>query len=652
MKSQFENTKAVKLVNRRFKEASENAQPHFERFKRFDALWDGGLPDEFMAIFQQKEFQDLTHYIPPRVFEITRDFTRKVINSLFSVEPNFELGYYGQKEEHPKANSNRRLLVFQHEEPRGAHEIVMEEATQQMARYGHSVLLPEWWKDYDSFVADESGDEFHTEVSYEGPRFKVYPAYQALPSPHFDDRGHLIYCLLLEVIPFGDLLELQRKYPEKYHGVRDIKLEDINLAVVNKWSKLANVRGLETKKEEDKDIYPVFLIHYLDGKRRYVVANQKYEIANYSEPDRSAGLGLIWQPLIKKQGTVFGKGLVEVIEDALYEAFEKRWSRLNRQKRLLNPGGVTTEDQAPSLLQAGAGRLTKVVGDIANYKFYEDRGLALNAAELEEEGIILTEIKRAVGYEDIAVGYRPQQKATATRDIQLTEEAAENTRFTLRRFESIQKGIIRKELQLNRQFLPFPLPLDYERAGINIKRSDIDTNWTIRPLGVSEALSRPIMQKVFDMIIERLTSLPPHILAKLEITWYELILSYLNAFRPHIRNIDKILIDPEISMMWIEKENVLLSQGVSVPVDPREDHQKHLFAEESGHIVFMNQLIEAGAPKEELMSFQEHIAEHQANLIVEKQGGENGEMGAGNVTSLTEETPGNLLKPILSGNMG
>jgi len=653
MTTQFENTKWVKLVNRRFKEADENAQSHFLKFQRFDALWDGRLPNEFMAIFQQPEFRDLTHYIPPKVFQLVRDFARKVLNTLFSVEPNFELDHWPKEEEHPKAQGNRDLIIFQHEEERGDHYGVMEDAAYQMARYGHCVILPEWWKDFEPLVPEEDdSNKFRTELSYEGPRFQVYPAYQALPSPHFGEKEQLAYCLLLEVIPFGDLLEKQKKSPDKYHGVRDIKVQDINLSVVNKWTKLATVEKLDTTKPEDKDLYPVFLIHYLDGERRITVANQKYEISNYADPDRSPGPGVIWSRLVKKEGTVFGKGIIEIIEDALYEAFEKRWNRLNRQKRLNVPGGVTTEDEAPSLLEAGAGRLTKVKGKIENYKFFtEHQGLTLNEMELREESIILDEIKRTVGYEDIAVGYRPEEKATATRDIVLKEEAGENTRYTLNRFEKIQKMIIRKELCLNRQFLLSPLPLDYQRAGIDINRSDILTNWTIRPLGISEAISRPIMQKVFDMIVERLVSLPPDIRMNLDIDYYELIVSYLNAFRPYIRNADKILRDPEKVMIPIEKENVLLSQGYPVPVDPREDHQKHLFAKEGGHVAFMNELKAAGAPEEQLRPLMEHIAEHYANLMVQKEGVTGGKLASGTSAGFNEESVGNLFKQILPGNV-
>lgn len=608
------DTEGVDIVKRRYEEAEEHARPHFARFQRYDALWDGNLPDKFLAIFQQAEYRDLTHYIPPKAFETCRNLARKIFLAMHSVDPNFELGFFGEEHDHPLAAKNRQLLIFQNDPERGDLESVMDEAITEQVRYGHVAMLPEWHKQIDRLAMDDDGKFVDLPV-YEGPRFRVYPAYQALPSPQYDSEGRLKWCVLIDIPTMAELEGWQKLYPKKYSGVEHIEVGTFPLAKANKFITQTQISKLDSTKPEDKKLWPVFIQHYLSGDERIVVANEKWEIARYPNPDRTKKIGVLWQPFIRKKDTTFGKGIFEIIEDSLYESFERRWGRLNRIKLGMNPGGFTTEEEAPAVMSTGLSRWQRVPGKIENYKQHPT-AQALQQTELAEESLNYEDIKRAIGLEDVFAGFRPEQSGTATRDLAIREEGADALKYTMRPAAKLQREVMATELELNRQFLPKEnLPEHYVLAGIHIEPKDILTNWRIRPLGIQAAVGRAVIQKIMALVVDTLSKLPIYVRNRISINWHLLIKNWLRSMEPYIRNVDQVFPDPQLELIPIVKENAFLAQGLPVPVDPRENHERHVFDEEAGHKIWIETLKKRQMMTPEIAAVSEaHIMAHMEQI--------------------------------------
>lgn len=550
------------LLTKRFESAKTVAESKFADFQRWEDWRNCILPKEFRTLFSGKNVARPA-LVPPLIRTCLHDLRAKIVNSIFSIKPHFEL----VDERYPQEilQKNQGLLMFQFEQepisPRFRYRAKTAKQIYDFLTYGIGIKACVWRR----FENPLTGE------IYEGPGWENVSPYRFYPSPYWDSEGNLAYYFIQSVVHYQELLEKAEMGLLDSDAVGKIELQrfDEIKGKVEHYAKDVDFGSLDLTKEADKAICPVLIWSYVDKDRRIVVANEKTIIKQVENLDKSPNLGLSILNLGNADGEFYGESAIDVIEDNFIEKFHKRNQRLTAQDLSVGGQFITDDPNAPPMFEVAPGKIHKVsTGRKESYeqlKFEDstDRGLI-------EENLVTKEAKEALGLSDVFMGQSPERRETATTQLILQQNASSDLTFTVSEIEDAVV-IVDVLLMLSANAQKFPVNPPPAYRGLNVIKKDLIASVHVRPLGITQAVSRPVLVSQITGIMEQWKGIPE--IAR-DVEWHELAKRQLVALQ--FPDPERILPDPREKMIPVTKENYLMAQGVEVPVDPEENHAFHL----------------------------------------------------------------------------
>jgi len=547
-------------LTKRFESARKVAEPKFADFQRWEDWRNCILPKEFRALFSARSGRPAL--VPPLIRTCLHDLRAKITNSIFSIKPHFEL----VDERYPQEilQKNQSLLMFQFEQepisPRFRYRAKTARQIYDFLTYGIGIKACVWRR----FENPLTGE------IYEGVGWESVSPYRFYPSPYWDSEGNLAYFIIQSVVHYQELVEKAEMGLLDMDAVKVIELQRFNeiKGKVEHYASDVRFDALDLTKEADKMICPVLVWSYVDKNRRIVVANEKTIIKQVENLDKSPNLGLSILNLGNADGEFYGESYIDFIEDNFIEKFHKRNQRLTAQDLSVGGQFITDDPNAPPMFEAATGKIHKVsTGRKDSYqqlKFEDgtDKGFI-------EENLVTREIKEALGLSDVFMGQSPERRETATTQLILQQNASSDLTFTVSEIEDAVV-IVDVLLMLSQNAQKFPINPPPAYRGLDINRRDLIASAHVRPLGITQAVSRPVLASQITGIMEQWKGVPQ--IAN-GVNWMELAKRQLFALQ--FPDPEKILPDPREKLIPITKENFLIAQGVEVPIDPDEDHALH-----------------------------------------------------------------------------
>jgi len=552
---------SLDLVKKRFESAKKVAEPKFADFQRWEDWRKCILPKEFRASFSGKD-SGRPALVPPLVRTCLHDLRAKTVNSIFSIKPHFELTDKRYPQEILEKNQN--LLMFQFEQeplnPRFRYRAKVAKQVYDFLTYGIGIKAC-IWRRFENPLTGEI---------YEGAGFENVPPYRFYPSPYWDTNGNLAYYFIQSVVHYQELVEKAEMGLLDGEAVNTIQLERFQeiKSKVEHYAKDVDFNTLDLKKEADKMICPVLVWNYVDKNNRIVVANEKTIIKQVENLDKSPNLGLSILNLGNDDGEFYGESSVDFIEDNFIEKFHKRNQRLTAQDLSVGGQHITDDPNAPPMFETAPGKIHKVsMGRIENYKELKftdgtDKGLI-------EENLVTKETKESLGLSDVFMGQSPERREAATTQLILQQNASSDLTFTISEIEDAVV-IVDVLLMLSQNAQKFPVNPPPAYRGLDINQRDIIASCHVRPLGITQAISRPVLASQITGLMEQWKTIPQ--IAD-DVEWREFAQRQLVALQ--FPDPEKFFKDPTQKLIPITKENYLIAQGVQVPVDPDEDHLFH-----------------------------------------------------------------------------
>lgn len=591
------------LVKKRFESAKKVVDLKLSDFQRWEDWRNCKLPKELRSFFEG-EHKGRSALVPPTIRTMLNDLESKIVNSIFSIKPHFEL----LSEQYPQEilEKNQKLLLFQWDQepikPEARYRAKVARQVSDWLTYGIGIKACIW---------REVIDPISGELIYEGAGFDNVSPYRFYPSPYWDTEGNLAFYFIRSVVFYQNLLD-NPNFDEE--AVKGIELEQFGAVKkkVEHYAQTVDFDKLDLTSEADKMICPVLVDTYVDKNVRMTVANEKNIIKDVENWDKSPNLGLSILNVGRPEGEFYGTSVIDVIEDNFIEKFHKRNQRLDESNISIYSQFLSDDPKAPPMFKTAPGKVHKVgTGRLESYKELEFHGQADRG--FVEEQLVTKELKQALNLEDLPMGFSPERRETATTNLILNQNAASPMQYTISKIEdAVVINDVHLALAKNVQFFPANPPIAYR--GLDIEKHEIIYMVQVRPLGITQAVSRPVLASQITGLMEQWKGIDE--IAR-DVEWLELAKRQLHALQ--FPDPEKILPDPRTKMIPVTKENFLIAQGVQVPVDPDEDHMFH----DRLHEAFENGGM---LPPEFWDGMQAHRGEHQ--MYMEKQMPTQGKGGA------------------------
>jgi hypothetical protein len=502
-------------------------EPFEKRWKRFYKLYRGYR--------DPTDFPFKSNIFVPFTFSIIESVVPKMLGTLFNVRPVISVTpRHGASVE--LARLLERLLDYQLEDERLEFFNKILEFFKETAIYGTAFakIVPKFEDDEESsfsYIDIEPIDIFH-----------VFPDYRA------KSVRRMKYLIQLSYMDFDELEEMERK--GFYKNVKDVEHRVESMASVDSYKRkrLSDV-GILDEYGFDPNRRIVEVLEYWDREKIYTIGARHVVLKEENNPFNGL-IPFIMSRYCPVQHELYGIGIPEMAESLQEELNTVRNQRMDNVNIIINRMFIANKyaDIDFDQLVSYPGNVI-LTNDINAIKPLDTNDVT-KSAYLEEE-TIKRDIENATGEWGYSRGETPARRETATGIVRLQQ--ATNIRFdtVIKIIEfTVLRNIAKTALWLDREFMPpeefarIVGPEEFAKYGgqafYELPITDVLKMYHFMPMGSSTTAIKEIRIQQIMQAFQLFNNDP--LIDQMELR--KMVLDVLD-----IKNVDKLLIDPQKLMM-------------------------------------------------------------------------------------------------------